>query len=241
MLDVFSAGQTLAQRVLARRGTNTTTIGAAAPGATRVLFENRSGRGRRILNLWPLLAQCNTLPGFVCGARTFGTGQLADDVLAVRDVDVFVGMHGAGLSHAFFMRHGAALVEVRPFGFEGAWPDRYFRDALQRAGDPVLHVLVSMGAPELCTPRWSLDTLPLNARDGACALPWETLERALGHVRWLRQRPARYAAATPAARTLLAYPTASTPGVGPNAGAFVRAGLMRATRESSRRRGELRY
>ena len=53
---------------------------------------------------------------------------MAADVAAARRADVLVGTHGAALVYGFYMRRGAALVEVRPYRFEGKWPDRYFRD-----------------------------------------------------------------------------------------------------------------
>ena len=134
-------------------------------------------------------------------------------------------MHGAGLNHAFFMRRHAALVEIRPFDFDGPWPNQYFRDQIQHAGDPIFHIAIGIGAPELCRPRPTLDVKPLAARDSACALPWETLERAIGHMCWWRKNPERYPTSptTPSlpGRTLMALPTASTPGVGARAGTYV--------------------
>ena len=68
-----------------------------------------------------------------------------------RAADVLVGTHGAGLSNAFFLRRGGALVEARPYNFEGAWPDRYFRalTALERS---VHYYQVSAGSPALSIP-----------------------------------------------------------------------------------------
>lgn len=35
-------------------------------------------------------------------------------------VHVLVGVHGAGLNNAFYLRPGGSIVEVRPYGFGGA-------------------------------------------------------------------------------------------------------------------------
>ena len=51
-----------------------------------------------------------------CKAHTFGTLGLAADVKLARWADVLVGMHGAGLTNAFFMKRRSTLVEVRPYG-----------------------------------------------------------------------------------------------------------------------------
>jgi hypothetical protein len=63
-----------------------------------------------------------------CQAHEFGRRGVAADVAAARGADVLIGTHGAALTYGFYMRRGAALVEVRPYRFEGKWPDRYFRD-----------------------------------------------------------------------------------------------------------------
>ena len=95
----------------------------------------RTKFSRSLTNLDVLLQRCASarrsggIGGrrVVCRAHEFGAGSLRADVRAARAADVLVGTHGAGLTNAFFMRRGAALVEVRPYNFEGAWPDGYFR------------------------------------------------------------------------------------------------------------------
>jgi len=62
-----------------------------------------------------------------CKAHTFGTLGLAADVKQARWADVVVGMHGAGLTNAFFMKRRSTLVEVRPYGLDGKWPVRCAR------------------------------------------------------------------------------------------------------------------
>ena len=117
----------------------------------------------------------------MCRAHEFGAGSLASDVRAARDADVLVGTHGAGLANAFFMRRGSALVEVRPYNFEGPWPDRYFRalSALERA---VHYYQVSAGNAALSSPTPPDNVSVWDARDHAVRLPWRTLRDVLHHV-----------------------------------------------------------
>lgn len=156
----------------------------------RVVFVNRTRTKfpRSLHNLWQLLQRCASgrerwAAGWrvVCSAHEFGAAGLASDVSAARAADVLVGTHGAGLSNAFFMRRGAALVEVRPYNFEGSWPDRYFRalSALERA---VLFYRVSSGHASLSIPQPADNVSVWDARDHAVRLPWHTLREVLHKV-----------------------------------------------------------
>ena len=60
-----------------------------------------------------------------CSTWIFGRRGFVADLAAVREADVLVGTHGAALVHSLFMEEGSALVEVRPYGFTGRWPDQY--------------------------------------------------------------------------------------------------------------------
>ena len=119
------AAQQIAGILLSKQERRRSRLGSGG-GLHSILFVNRTaGRrdehgGRRLLNLRNLVAQCTSMA--VCRARAFGGGGLAADVRAVRETDVLVGMHGAALTHSFFMRPGSSLVEIRPYGFEGAIP-----------------------------------------------------------------------------------------------------------------------
>ncbi len=55
-------------------------------------------------------------------------------VITYLQVDALVGMHGAGLTNALFMKRGGAVLEVRPFGFSGreSWANRYARFKVRR-------------------------------------------------------------------------------------------------------------
>ena len=80
--------------------------------------------------------------------------------------------------NAFFMRRGASLVEVRPYRFEGEWPDKYFKafTALEQA---IHYLQVTSGSPALSSPTPAADVSVWDARDHAVRLPWRTLSDAL--------------------------------------------------------------
>jgi len=157
----------------------------------RVLFVNRTRTkfSRSLANIWSLMQRCNghrwarrwaRSTNVVCSVHEFGAGSLARDVRAARAADVLVGTHGAGLANAFFMRRGASLLEVRPYRFEGSWPDKYFR-ALTSLDRAVHYYQVSAGSADLSEPRPKDDVSVWDARDHAVRLPWRTLREAL-HV-----------------------------------------------------------
>lgn len=123
----WSAAQRVARRLVPRPPP-----AEPAVAARHVLLVNRTGTrfARSLHNLPQLLAACahSEAPRTICTAHEFGRRGVAADVAAARRADVLVGTHGAALTYGFYMRRGAALVEVRPYRFEGKWPDRYFRD-----------------------------------------------------------------------------------------------------------------
>ena len=71
-------------------------------------------------------------PAISCEARVFGKRGFRSDVLAVQKADVLIGTHGAALVHAIFMRKGSSLIEIRPYGFDGSWPDQYHYSMARR-------------------------------------------------------------------------------------------------------------
>ena len=80
------------------------------------------------------------------------------------------------------------MVEARPYNFEGAWPDRYFRalSSLERA---VHYYQVSAGSAALSIPR-PLDNVSVwDARDHAVRLPWRTVRDVLHTIMAVDRRP----------------------------------------------------
>ena len=164
----------------------------ATPRLLRVLFVNRTRTKfpRSLYNLRLLLQRCENqgarerwAPGWRvrCTPHEFGAGSLADDVRAARSADVLVGTHGAGLANAFFLPKGGSLVEVRPYNFEGPWPDKYFR-ALTSLERSIHYYQVTSGSASLSIPT-PLDNVSVwDARDHAVRLPWRTLVEVLKSI-----------------------------------------------------------
>ena len=167
-----------------------------------VVFVNRTRTkfSRSLANLPRLLEQCAAARlrrawpdgwSVRCTAHEFGAARLSADVRAAQSADVLVGTHGAGLINAFFMRRGGALVEVRPYGFEGEWPDKYFK-ALTSLEQAVLYLQVSAGSPALSVPRPPANVSVWDARDHAVRLPWRTLSEVLRAAMWINGSKERY-------------------------------------------------
>lgn len=193
----WRAGQRVAESALSKRPVSVSRAIAASDAIARharelrVLFVNRTRTkfSRSLSNMGYLLRQCNQgsrrwqPPGWkiICRAHEFGATGLEHDIRAARRADVLVGTHGAGLANAFFMRRGAALVEVRPYHFEGPWPDKYFRSwsALEQS---VHYYQVTSGSPELSVPRPESNVTVWDARDHAVRLPWRTLREVLAAI-----------------------------------------------------------
>mmetsp|Transcript_40144 Transcript_40144/g.90973 ORF Transcript_40144/g.90973 Transcript_40144/m.90973 type:complete len:117 (-) Transcript_40144:195-545(-) len=72
------------------------------------------------------------------------------------------------------MSRGSSLVEVRPYRFEGDWPDRYFRH-LTSLEQAVHYYQISSGSPELSVPTPPADVSVWDARDHGVHLPWASL------------------------------------------------------------------
>ena len=170
----------------------------APSGPWRVLLvnrtqtENKDNRGlRRIANLPQLLELCEGWAVARCEAREFGRHGVAADVRAVRAADVLVGMHGSALDNALFMRRGAALIEARPYGFEGQWPDRYLK--LLLAIETAVHYYqISAGSPQLSYPRPPYDVTAWDGWNRDTKLPWRALSAVLRAIFWVNRSALRY-------------------------------------------------
>ena len=171
----WSAAQQIAASLLRRPP-------LAAEDEYVVLFAGRAAakNGARLLtNEAELLRACNewqppracvgeAVRRSRCERRNFGKRGLRWDVQAVRQADALVGTHGAALLHAIFMRRGGALIEIRPYGFDGAWPDQY-HFAMARRENATHAFVIRTVDRTLCTPvpaanvsAW--DARPLNTR-----------------------------------------------------------------------------
>ena len=176
----------------------------------RVLFARRtSWHGRNLLNLDELVARCNgagagggagvgssdagALPGgwvLRCEARALGGLPLATAAALVREVDVFVSMHGADVINGLHMAPGRAVVEVVNHGFD-AWPDGapyWFVHCFWLHTTPVLNwkriVLPPPPPPPADGPGrpGGAGNNGLSAWNRNASLPWSLLRRVLVSV-----------------------------------------------------------
>jgi len=87
----------------------------AANGTIVVAFTIR-GHSRNIRNLDSLLEACRGL-GLLAGrpveCKSVKFKNILEDVCAVQDIDIMVGIHGAQLMNALLMRPGSSLLEIR--------------------------------------------------------------------------------------------------------------------------------
>jgi protein O-GlcNAc transferase len=83
--------------------------------AIAVTFIDRH-EGRRLVNQTRLLAQAAAIPHVRIRWVDFAALSFKAQIQAVRDADVLIGVHGAGLTHALWPKPGMAVAEVLPHG-----------------------------------------------------------------------------------------------------------------------------
>lgn len=64
--------------------------------------------------------------GTACLLHEFGKDHFKD-LSVLSAADVLVGMHGGSLFNAFHMKHRSSVVEIRPYQFNGTWPNMYMK------------------------------------------------------------------------------------------------------------------
>ena len=93
--------------------------------------------------------------------------------------------------NALFMRRGSALIEARPYGFEGQWPDRYLK-LLLAIETKVHYYQISAGSPQLSTPRPPYGVSAWDGWNRDTKLPWRALTTALRAILWVNHSEHRY-------------------------------------------------
>ena len=107
---------TFAQRILFFY--NLTTTPASHPDDIVLTFIDRRST-RRLLNQDSHLAALRAhIPHLKVQSIDFASLSFAEQIKAVRDTDILVGVHGAGLTHAMFLPESAVVVEILPKGLE---------------------------------------------------------------------------------------------------------------------------
>jgi protein O-GlcNAc transferase len=133
-----------------------------------VTFIDRQ-HGRRLVDQDRLLDLANTsLPHVEVRTADFATLPFKDQMQVVRDSDVLVGVHGAGLTHALWLKPALSVVEILPHGLN----HKGFRNLAQLLG----HSYYSMHASENKPARMGR----LRRRD-----KWHTEDVVVEEERWL--------------------------------------------------------
>jgi hypothetical protein len=161
-----------------------------ADGTLRVTLAVRSEGTRRVLNRDELVQLCAATTALTVGAgvtvplscrmHAFGGG-FAADAAAMRETDVLVGVHGAGLTNLGFLRPGSTVVEVRPMGMAAADADRFYRPLARGSGclkwwAVMLHERYQSPGSMQSSRRGNPSKYE---RDRDVLLPWEGLASAL--------------------------------------------------------------
>ncbi|KAL3932368.1 MAG: hypothetical protein SGPRY_000734 [Prymnesium sp.] len=128
-----------------------------------VIFANRTRThhgARQIKNLnglvddcrgWRPAPQCGATHRTSCEAHNFGHRGLRADITRMQRANVLVGTHGAALIHALFMKPGSSLIEIRPYHFDGRWPDSYHYAMAQQENMTRIFVIRTTNR-SLCSP-----------------------------------------------------------------------------------------
>ncbi|KAI3439058.1 hypothetical protein D9Q98_001468 [Chlorella vulgaris] len=171
--------------------------GNSSSRVLRVLFISRSPKVavRQILNMDELLERCQawkyTDPASSiqfaaeCGVWQPGS-DLQSTIAAVRGADIMVGRHGAGMTNGFFMKDGAAMVDV----FGAGWTWQLFRDWRDQDERSMVQWWgLTVEDPTLLSPgQYELDGNPLmyrvypvdkKARDANMHVPWAGVAHVL--------------------------------------------------------------
>jgi EGF domain-specific O-GlcNAc transferase len=86
---------------------------------------------RRLIDHSRLFADLKeALPRHRFQLTDFAALELREQIAVIRDTDVLVGVHGAGLTHSMFLPPGSAVVEYMPFDLE----HRGFRNLAEMLG-----------------------------------------------------------------------------------------------------------
>ncbi|KAK3237011.1 hypothetical protein CYMTET_52882 [Cymbomonas tetramitiformis] len=185
----------------------------------KVLFIDRaSAHSRKILNAGKLVEVCNKwqpkdFPALQmeCGSIDFAGLPTKSLLESLKDVDILIGTHGAGLINGFFLSEGSSIVEVLPYGFRGGWPDLYFRGPYQKA-NCTFYFSLEIDAPHYSKPgnneiRNPLQLLENNttpvewataqmtwARDRNSIVTWRVLDEIFQTILGLDKNKSAYAA-----------------------------------------------
>jgi len=132
--------------------------------------------GRRISNLDALVTACSSTPAFECAAINFEEMRINDTLAAMLSTDVLIGVHGAGISNAAFLRPGAIVIEMFPRTFvEAASWGRMQHSYVARLGVNHVPLLVNETHPHCISRQMDGPGLVEHWRDCDVVVDWETI------------------------------------------------------------------
>jgi len=127
---------------------------------------------------WKPSPECVGTRASRCISHTFGQRGLRRDVAIVQAAHTLIGTHGAALIHALFMPLRSSLIEVRPYHFDGIWPDSYHYAMAQRENATRIFVVRTVNR-HLCKPLPLANVSPWDARPLNTYVRSQVLLRAL--------------------------------------------------------------
>lgn len=166
-----------------------------------IVIDVKSNR-RRLTNVRDIVRWC-ALAHRSCVSHDFATAAFNDSVALMRRTRILLGMHGAGLANAHFMPRPNVLIEVRPYAFEGAWPNLYYHDILHNAS-MFMHIGVSERRD--CAPTQNLGARPVDGWNTDCTVSVDAVAQAIRNAKEFLAQPEAYARAPAPAKELTSYP-----------------------------------
>ena len=90
------------------------TIHFHSPSHLKVLFNNRNGQQRGIINNKQLITYIQNYSNVFLQVTNDTSGSFIDQVRSVFSIDLYISIHGAALTHILFMEPLSALIEINP-------------------------------------------------------------------------------------------------------------------------------
>ncbi|KAK4064188.1 uncharacterized protein Triagg1_9167 [Trichoderma aggressivum f. europaeum] len=100
----------------------------------------------------------NEIPNMILNVVDFAAISFAEQLKIVRETDLLVGVHGAGLTHLMFLQPGSAVLEILPEGFQ----HKGFRNLAQMLGISFFRAHAKMHGDASGNNQWQFDAVELD-------------------------------------------------------------------------------
>ncbi|QPG94344.1 hypothetical protein C2857_005739 [Epichloe festucae Fl1] len=126
-------------------------------GVVNAKFIHRGGF-RKLINETELIESVKkAVPHIRLEIVDFAKFSIAEQFKMVRETDLLVGVHGAGLTHIMFLPPGSAVVEILPSGFA----HRGFRNLAQMLGHDYFRAHAKMHGDASGESQWQFDAVEI--------------------------------------------------------------------------------